>query len=51
MQPEIQLQTHTLPGKFDQLEHWWRDLPSYARWFTGCISAAVLIGITGGLMA
>jgi hypothetical protein len=48
---DMQMETDTLPRKFNQLELWWWALPESARWMAGCTSLAVFLGVTGGVLA
>jgi len=37
--------------KLNQLELWWWEMPSIARWFVGSLSIAACAGILGGVLA
>jgi len=40
-----------VPRKLNQLEMWWWEMPSTARWFVGTLSIATLAGVLGGALA
>lgn len=41
----------TLPRKLSQMELWWWEIPSVARWFLGSVSLATFAGVLGGMLA
>ena len=41
----------TTPRKLNQMELWWWEMPSMARWFVGSLSIAMLAGLLGGVLA
>lgn len=48
---ESSMETNVLPRQLNRLELWWLDLPEPVRWMAGCISAAAIIGVAGGMLA
>lgn len=40
-----------VPRKLNQLELWWWEMPSGARWFVGSLSLAAFAGVLGGVLA
>lgn len=36
--------------KMNQMELWWWDMPSLARWLVGSISLATMAGVLGGVL-
>jgi len=45
------MNTNVFHRKLNPVELWWWNLPGYARWFAGCVSAAAVVGVAGGVLA
>jgi hypothetical protein len=45
------MNTQVLPEELNQVENWWWDRSSTARWLLGSISLAAMAGVLGGVLA